>query len=119
MRFIRGILGLALALIFVLFAIANRQSVSVTWSPFHPATDLPLYAVALDLLAFGFLLGLWVAWLESIPARLEKTRQKRRIKTLEKELKVKETQEEKYAALPATPQNWTALPPTEPLEKMQ
>ncbi len=130
MRFIRGILGLALALLFTAFAVANRQTVEITWSPLHPAASLPLYALALGLLATGFLIGSLFAWLESIPVRLEKTRQKRRIKTLEKELLEKElkakdlhTGNSAITALPATAQNWTALPsvepPAEPLEKQQ
>ncbi len=123
MRFIRGILGLALALLFTAFAVANRQTVEITWSPLHPAASLPLYALALGLLATGFLIGSLFVWLESIPVRLEKTRQKRRIKTLEKELKAKDldTDNSAITALPATAQNWTALPsvepPAEPLEK--
>lgn len=125
MRFARGIFGLALALMIVAFAVANRQTIEITWSPVHPAVSLPLYAVALGLLAAGFFAGLLFAWFESIPMRLEKTRQKRRIKTLEKELKVKDAEEDKLTitALPATAQNWSALPsatpPTEQLEKLQ
>ncbi len=107
MGFVRGIIGLALAILFAVFAIANRQSVDVVWSPVHPALSLPLYIVALGLLALGFFLGSFMAWLSSIPVRWEKSRQKRRIKALEKKLDGAK-QAEKTMLQTAT--GWTALP---------
>lgn len=117
MGFIRGIIGLIFAVLFAIFAVANRQSVDIVWHRVLPAVSLPLYIVALGLLAIGFILGGFMAWLKSVPVRLQKSHQSRKIKKLEKELgAVKETQKESLASakLPPTvepsPRDWTSLP---------
>jgi uncharacterized integral membrane protein len=118
MGFIRGIIGLIFAVLFAIFAVANRQSVDIVWHPVLPAVSLPLYIVALGLLAIGFILGGFMAWLKSVPVRVQKTVQSRKIKKLEKELgaaKEKETKESLAAAkLPPVvepaPRDWTTLP---------
>ena len=118
MGFIRGIIGLIFAVLFAIFAVANRQSVDIVWHPVLPAVSLPLYIVALGLLATGFIPGGFMAWLKSVPVRVQKTVQSRKIKKLEKQLgAVKETQKESLisklppAAEPA-PHDWTSLPGT-------
>lgn len=116
MGFIRGIIGLAFAVLFAIFAVANRQSVDIVWHPVLPPVSLPLYIVALGLLAIGFILGGFMAWLKSIPVRVQKTVQTRKIKKLEKELgaaKEKETKESLVSKLPpAEPaiRDWNSLP---------
>jgi uncharacterized integral membrane protein len=117
MGFIRGIIGLAFAVLFAIFAVANRQNVDIVWHPVLPAVSLPLYIVALGLLAIGFILGGFMAWLKSVPVRVQKTVQSRKIKKLEKELgavKEKETKESLISKLPPASepavQNWNALP---------
>lgn len=118
MGFIRGIIGLIFAVLFAIFAVANRQNVDIVWHPVLPAVSLPLYIVALGLLAIGFILGGFMAWLKSVPVRVQKTVQSRKIKKLEKQLgaaKEKETKESLVAAkLPPTiepsPRDWAALP---------
>jgi uncharacterized integral membrane protein len=119
MGFIRGIIGLAFAVLFAIFAVANRQNVDIVWHPVLPAVSLPLYIVALGLLAIGFILGGFMAWLKSVPVRVQKTVQSRKIKKLEKELgaaKEKETKESLISKLPPaepTVRDWNAsLPPT-------
>lgn len=104
MAFVRGIVGLVLAILFVAFAVANRQHVEIVWSPLHPNLDLPLYIVTLGALAIGFAFGAFVIWLESLPQRISKTRQ---IKKLKKELKGS-TPPPANSVL----EDWTALPPT-------
>jgi uncharacterized integral membrane protein len=59
---------LPLAVVLVTFAVANRQSVVVSFDPFneaHPAhtLTLPLYALSLVLLVAGVVLGGVAAWL--------------------------------------------------------
>lgn len=118
MGFIRGIIGLIFAVLFAIFAVANRQNVDIVWHPVLPAVSLPLYIVALGLLAIGFILGGFMAWLKSVPVRVQKTVQSRKIKKLEKQLgaaKEKETKESLVAAkLPPTVEpslrDWTTLP---------
>ncbi|MGB4108188.1 MAG: LapA family protein [Alphaproteobacteria bacterium] len=92
MGFIRGIIGLAFAVLFAIFAVANRQDVEIVWHPVLPPVHAPLYVVALGLLALGFVLGGIMGWLNSVPVRWQKSRQARKIKKLEKQLgAVKET----------------------------
>ena len=118
MGFIRGIIGLIFAVLFAIFAVANRQNVDIVWHPVLPAVSLPLYIVALGLLAIGIILGGFMAWLKSVPVRVQKTVQSRKIKKLETQLgaaKEKETKESLVAAkLPPTiespPRDWTSLP---------
>ncbi|MGB4057512.1 MAG: lipopolysaccharide assembly protein LapA domain-containing protein [Alphaproteobacteria bacterium] len=86
MGLIRGIIGLILAVLFAVFAVANRHNVELVWSPIHPSLNLPFYIIALGLLAFGFLLGSLMSWLGSLPVRWQKRKQGRRIQKLEKEL---------------------------------
>ncbi len=86
MRIIRGIFGLAFAVLFAAFAVANRHSVDVYWHPFYPPLSVPFYILALVLPAAGFILG-WVAgWLNSLPVRWTKRKLGRQIKSLEKEM---------------------------------
>ncbi len=118
MGFIRGIIGLIFAVLFAIFAVANRQNVDIVWHPVLPAVSLPLYIVALGLLAIGFILGGFMAWLKSVPVRVQKTVQSRKIKKLEKQLgaaKEKETKESLVAAkltptVEPSPRDWTTLP---------
>ena len=60
---IKSILILPFAIALTIFAIGNKQTVSLMWSPFHPAVDTPLYSVALVMLALGFLVGAFICWL--------------------------------------------------------
>lgn len=86
MGIVRAIIGLLLAALFVAFAIANRHSVELFWNPAASAINIPLYIVVLGPLALGFLVGGFVTSFSSLKLRLEKSKQKRRITVLEKEL---------------------------------
>jgi len=86
MSFIRWILALPIIVGAILFALAHPNHVSVTWSPFEPPIDLPLYFVALMFLGGGFLLGTFVTWLGMGSVRQDRRRQKKEIKNLEKDI---------------------------------
>lgn len=86
MSFIRGIFGLALAVLVTAFAVFNRETVSLAWSPLHDPQDLPLYAVGLGMMAVGFVLGGVMVWLNQGTVRKTKRKQSKQIKSLEKEL---------------------------------
>lgn len=86
MRIIRFTLGTLLAVAAAAFAIANRQSVDVIWSPFHDPLHAPLYLVVLGFSAFTFLLGAALVWLNTLTLRYAARRQSKQIKTLEKRL---------------------------------
>lgn len=111
MGFIRGIIGLTFAVLFAIFAVANRQSVDIVWHPIFPPVSVPLYIVALGLLATGFILGSFMAWLKSLPVRWTKTVQTRKIKKLEKELgAAKETKTTETPAIQTPVADWVPPP---------
>lgn len=86
MGFIRTILGLVTALIIIAFALQNRTAIDVTLSPMHAPYTLPVYAIALAGMLLGFLLGGFMVWLNAATTRRDKRKQKKQIKTLEKEV---------------------------------
>jgi uncharacterized integral membrane protein len=68
-KIITALILVPLAIAFVLFAVANRERVLVSFDPFDPsnpafAVPLPLFALILILLIGGVLLGGIAAWLK-------------------------------------------------------
>jgi len=86
MAFIRWIFGFIIMLVIAGFAIANRSSALLVWSPIHPPLELPVFVIGLALMAMGFFLGSFMTWLNMGKVRRERRRQKKTIKLLEKEL---------------------------------
>jgi uncharacterized integral membrane protein len=67
-KFITALILVPLAIVVVAFAVANRQSVVVSFDPFdqaHPAfaRPVPLYALVLVLVIVGVVVGGVAAWL--------------------------------------------------------
>ena len=86
MSLIRWILALPIIVGAVLFALAHPDMVKITWSPFEPPVEFPLYFVALVFLGAGFILGSFVSWLGMSKVRRERRQQKKTIKKLEKDI---------------------------------
>ncbi len=86
MALFRWIVLLPVLVVFVAFAKANGEPVTLIWSPAHPALEIPLYLAALGMLAIGFVLGAFVCWWSSGTVRKERRHQKKLIKKLEKAL---------------------------------
>lgn len=87
LTFIRWIFGIPLAVFITAFAVFNRQNVEVFWSPINEPVNIPLYFIGLGLMAFGFIIGGIIVWLNQGSLRSAKRKQNKQIKTLEKELK--------------------------------
>jgi uncharacterized integral membrane protein len=83
---LRWLLGLAVTAAVVLFAIANRAVVPVTWSPVASPVNIPVYALVLGGAVIGFLIGGALVWLNAGALRQERRRQKKRIDRLEQQL---------------------------------
>jgi uncharacterized integral membrane protein len=79
------VLALA-ALVLILFAVSNREHVSVGLWPLPALVELPLYLMVLGTLLFGFVVGELVAWVGGWHWRREARRSRDRIATLEREL---------------------------------
>jgi len=67
-KFISGLILVPFGIMFVVFAVANRQTVVISFDPFdqvHPmlAVGLPLFALILFLVVGGVVLGGAAAWL--------------------------------------------------------
>ncbi len=97
MRLIHWVVTLPLAVIVVLFAVSNRESVTVTVWPLPVRLEAPLYLVVLLALLIGFLVGELIAWINAGRARRLARERARRIDALERELAATQ------ARLPATP----------------
>jgi uncharacterized membrane protein YciS (DUF1049 family) len=104
MRVLRWIIGFALAALAVFFAVTNREIVSIYWSPFHAAVELPLYLIVLGLMATGFIAGGLIVWINTIPIRLSLRQHKKRLRELEKKL---EDMTVTPAAVPPPANNYT------------
>lgn len=63
MRFIRVVIGAILLLLLVVFAVANRQSITVSLDPLPFAIDLPLYLLVFIIFLAGLCLGALLQWL--------------------------------------------------------
>ncbi|HWL06303.1 MAG TPA: LapA family protein [Xanthobacteraceae bacterium] len=67
-KILRGIILIPLAILLIAFAVANRQTVVVSFDPFDAvqpayALTLPLFAVIIVILILGVVIGGAAAWL--------------------------------------------------------
>lgn len=74
------------ALILIVFAVANRDTVTLTLWPLPVVLSTSLYIVVLLTLLVGFLLGELMAWLNGRRWRREARRNARRVEELERQL---------------------------------
>ena len=86
MRLILWIIGFTIAVNVTAFAVFNRHTIDTFLSPVHPPLHLPLYAIALGFMAYGFLIGAAIVWLNGGHIRKSRRQQLRQIKELQKEL---------------------------------
>lgn len=78
--------GLPVALVAVVFSIANRHSIEINLWPLERIETLPAFAVILAALICGFLLGAIVMWLSAAPLRDRARRARYQKDDLEREL---------------------------------
>lgn len=102
MSLLRWIAGFTIALLLAAFAVANRQTANLYWSPFHGPLHVPLYMPALGFMAAGFLVGIVMMGLNSLPLWWASKKQKKQIRKLEQELQTA-TLPEAAAAKPYKP----------------
>lgn len=86
MRLLTWLIGVAVAVVTVLFAISNRSPVSISVWPFPVAVDVGLYIVVLAAVFSGFLVGALVTWVAAGKHRRRVRKQRTEIRTLEGEL---------------------------------
>lgn len=84
--FFRALIFFCIAVAAILFALGNRQTVFLTWSPFHDPASLPLFAIGLGGALLGLVFGALLMWLQSVRLHMRLHRERQHIKNLEKEL---------------------------------
>jgi putative membrane protein len=85
-RLINSIIAVIVALLVILFAVSNRQPVTIEIWPFPYQLALGLYAVILLALAVGFIAGAIGMWLVGGQKRRELRRLRRQTRDLEESL---------------------------------
>lgn len=88
--FFKALVLVPVALAIVLFAVANRAPVRVSFDPISRdapvfAFDIPLFAVVLAALAIGVLIGGFASWLAQGKHRKAARRNRREVETLRSE----------------------------------
>jgi putative membrane protein len=86
MRLISWLLGLPLAAVATVFAVANRQEIHFDLWPLPFGLDIAAYLAILGPLALGLLAGAALVWLSGTPARLRACQDRRRVESLERQL---------------------------------
>lgn len=90
-KIVAALILVPLAIVIVAFAVANRQTVTVSLDPFsseHPAAavTLPLFALVIVLLILGVLIGGMAAWLRQSKWRRRARQLQREVDALRGEL---------------------------------
>lgn len=84
MKYLRWLAIALLALVLVVFAIANRDPVEISPWPLPLTITAPAYLVILLTLLAGFLAGEFAAWINGHRWRREARRLRRRVEELER-----------------------------------
>jgi uncharacterized integral membrane protein len=103
MRILSWIVLALAALVLILFAVSNRETVSVGLWPLPALVELPLYLVVLGTLVIGFVVGQLLTWIAGWRWRREARRSRERIAMLERELEAERAQRGVAVPLAALP----------------
>ena len=107
MKRLSWIVTLPVALVVVVFAVANRDGVAINLWPIGLDLNVPLFAVVLGGFLAGFLVGAVIMWLSGAKLRTRTRRLRYRAEELERELNRLQRQAEAAKAgaaeTPATP----------------
>ena len=88
---------LVIAIVLILFAVSNREAVSVGLWPLPFLVDVPLYLLCFLSLVIGALIGVAIAWMAGHGKRRELRARRRRIEALERELTATQSQIGKHS----------------------
>jgi lipopolysaccharide assembly protein A len=89
---------LVIAIFLILFAVSNRETVSVGFWPLPFLADVPLYLLCFLSLLIGALIGVASAWMAGHRRRRELSARRRRIEALERELMATQSQLRDHSA---------------------
>jgi uncharacterized integral membrane protein len=94
---------LVIAIVLILFAVSNREAVSVEFWPLPFLADVPLYLLCFLSLLIGALIGAAIAWMAGHRNRRELRARRRRIEALERELTATQSRIELHSEPARTP----------------
>ncbi|OAN50238.1 hypothetical protein A6A04_02200 [Paramagnetospirillum marisnigri] len=86
MKVISWLLGLPVAVLATVFAVANRQEIHFDLWPLPFGLDIAAYLAVLGPLVLGLVLGAVLVWLSSTGIRLRARQDRRRVESLERQL---------------------------------
>jgi putative membrane protein len=86
MRVLAWLVGLPLTIAVVLFAVSNRQSITIGFWPFADGIEAPAYLIGLVPMALGLLIGAGLAGIGTVHARFRHRSATRTIRAMEKRL---------------------------------
>ena len=86
MRYVSWIITVPIILLIVLFALSNRETVTLALWPLPFVLDLPVYLAVLVPAAVGFVIGGSVAWASAARARKEVKRRRSQVAELSEEV---------------------------------
>jgi uncharacterized integral membrane protein len=92
MKLVFWIVVVPVAVVVALFAVSNREAVTLGLWPLPFELDLPLYLAILSALLIGFISGAAAVWIAGRRRRRENRRRGHRIAALETELAAREAQ---------------------------
>ena len=92
MRILYRAIFLVIAIFLILFAVSNRETVSIGLWPLPFLADVPLYLLCFLSLLVGTLIGVAAAWMAGHGKRRELRSRRRRIEALERELTATQSQ---------------------------
>ena len=119
-KIVSALILVPLAVVIIVFAVANRQSVTVSFDPFSStspayAATLPLFVVIFTVLIVGVLIGGTAAWIGQAGWRRLARKRDADVRVLHQEL---ETIRRRFAPEPPAPLPepgpYTVVPPTIP-----
>jgi len=86
MKHLRRLIGVVAAIVLIAFAIANTQTITLSFYPLPFQVAVPLYLVILGALVVGVFIGGVSSWLAARRHRRIARQRRRRIEALEAEL---------------------------------
>ena len=86
MKYFSRLLFIPVAIVVVAFAVANRQSATISLWPLPWELAVPVFLAVLGALAVGALIGGAVVWFSVVKWRMRAKSDERRIRTLEHEM---------------------------------
>jgi uncharacterized integral membrane protein len=85
-RLVYWLITALVALVVVVFAVSNRDMVTLTLFPLPAALDAPLYLVVIAAAVLGFIVGALAAWLGAGKHRRAARHLRRRIDRLQRDM---------------------------------